>query len=536
MDEDCRDPPETCDDEREHFDVICRVNTEEGEAATTECRDDDGYEEVNGGRVIIDGGDVFVDPLANECFVDVTETRDLPPPEPKQQNASSIDIPDGNPWPSPSTHIGGTFGSFLYRTEASNNIPLSPMDQQIRDQHRTNADDDDDDEEENDEHYQSFGKTSSAGMDSYSYTYSDSSVSEKDDAHAHADHVAQRRMDIAGEVIRTLSTADDGADVSTSQLKLIAVLGILSSMSEDGALKEEKEGDEFQIGDQASDANSAIIGAEGSAAAPAAAAKIINGFDSYSTQVEKAIASRTTITADKEAATTPPMPTASNQEEASKQTFVESQLRELRGLAPNIDYASMVAGWDESVRSQLKDVTEKVSPVLSNFMESKEVKGSIDKFAHDITTVLETLDISINIENLTKQGDNDEASSATASSSRRTKPAPLQTKNTMNEEESVSGSTNTSQQQAGLRPFIRTKSLSPISGGGKDSNENDDDNAYVSSSARSTNNNSFFGGSDDQDGSGRMQKKGPIKNANTVEDVPCLKPSRFKGGGVLLPL
>ena len=108
MDEDCRDPPETFDDEREHFDVICRVNTEEGEAATTECRDDDGYEEVNGGRVIIDGGDVFVDPLANECFVDVTETRDLPPPEPKQQNASSIDIPDGNPWPSPTTHIGGT--------------------------------------------------------------------------------------------------------------------------------------------------------------------------------------------------------------------------------------------------------------------------------------------------------------------------------------------------------------------------------------------------------------------------------------------
>ena len=57
-----------------------------------------------------------------------------------------------------------------------------------------------------------------------------------------------------------------------------------------------------------------------------------------------------------------------------------------------------------------------------------------------------------------------------SSSSRRTKPTLLQTTNTMNEEEeTVSGSTSTSRQQAGLRPFIRTKSLSPMSGGGKDS-------------------------------------------------------------------
>ena len=531
MDEDCRDPPDTFDDEREHFDVICQVSTEGGEAATAECRDDDGHEEVDGGRVIIDDGDVFVDPLANECFVDVTETRDLPPPEPKQQNTSSIDIP--NPGPSSNTHIGQSFGSFLYRTEASNNIPLSPMDQQMRGHHHNNADNDDDDEQ-----YQSFGKASSAGMDSYSYTYSDSSVSEKDNAYA--DDIVQRRMDVAGEVIRTLSTADDGDDVS--QLKLIAVLGILSSMSEDGALKEEEDDDELKYGDQATDANSSLIGAEGSTTA---AENIINGDDScYSAQVEKAIASRKTITctAENEAATMPPVATTNNMEEANTQTSAEFQLKELLGLAPDIDYASVVAGWDESVRSQLKDVTEKLSPVVSNFMESKEVKGSMEKFAQDITTVLETFDISINIENLTKRrGSNGGAGAATttttsSSSSRRTKPTPLQTTNTMNEEEeTVSGSTSTSHQQAGLRPFIRTKSLSPMSGGGKDSsNENNDVDAYVSSSTRSTSNNSFFGGPDDQDG--KMQKKGSIKTANTVEDVPCLKPSRFKGGGALLPL
>ena len=522
MDEDSRDPPETFDDEREHFDVICQVSTEEGETTKADCRDDGGHE--NDGRLIIDDGDVFVDPLANERFVDVTETRDLPPPEPKQQNTSSIDFPNENPWPSLTTRIGGSFGSFLHRTEASNNIPLSPMDQQVRDHHHNNADDDDD------EQYQSFGKASSAGMDSYSYTYSDSSVSEKDNAYA--DHIAQRRMDIAGEVIRTLSTTDDGGD-DISQLKLIAVLGILSSMSEDGALKEEEDDDELKFGDQATDANSFFNEAEGPTTRNAA--NIINGDDSYSTQVEKAIASRTTITTEKEAATMPPMATTSNKEEAKNQTSVEFKLKELLGLAPDIDYASVVAGWDESVRSQLKDVTEKVSPVISNFMESKEVKGSIDKVAQDITTVLETLDISVNIENLTKLRDSNDGAGVTT---RRTKPTPLQTTNTTNEEEVVSGSTSTaSHQQAGLRPFIRTKSLSPMSGGGKDSsneNNNDTSNAYVSSSTRSTSNNSFFGGSDDQDG--KMQKNGSIKNANTVEDVPCLKPSRFKGGGALLPL
>ena len=103
MDEDCRDPPETFDDDREHFDVII----EEGEAATTECRDDDGHEELNGGRVIIDGSEVFVDPLANECFVDVTETRDLPPPEPKQQNQEGV----RRNWHA-LRHLGSEFRSF----------------------------------------------------------------------------------------------------------------------------------------------------------------------------------------------------------------------------------------------------------------------------------------------------------------------------------------------------------------------------------------------------------------------------------------
>ena len=180
------------------------------------------------------------------------------------------------------------------------------------------------------------------------------------------------------------------------------------------------------------------------------------------------------------------------------------------------------------MRSQLKDVTEKVSPVVSNFMESKEVKGSINKFAQDITTILESFDISINIENSIKHS---ESNAGAGGSNRKTKPTPLQSTNVANEEESVAAGDSTNHQQAVLRPFIRTKSLSPMSGGGKDSNENDD-NACVSSSARSTSNNSFFGGSDDQ--GSKMHKNGSIKNAtNAVEDVPCLKPSRFKGGAFL---
>ena len=163
---------------------------------------------------------------------------------------------------------------------------------------------------------------------------------------------------------------------------------------------------------------------------------------------------------------------------------------------------------------------------MSNFMESKEVKGSIKKVSQDIATVLETFDISINIDNLKNHNDIDRGGGGRKSR----KPASLQTASTENVGEEEVGSTCTSgHQQADIRPFIRTKSLSPISKG-EDLHENNED-AYVQSSTAS-NNTSFFGASEQQ-----MQKNstnnGEIK-CTVVEDVPCLKPSRFKGGGALL--
>jgi len=494
--EDCRDPPETFDDEWEHFDdPTCRGHAEEGEAAT-DCRDDNQED----GRVTTNDGDVFVDPLANECFDDVTEIRDLPPrghlvatstlrfpsKEPISTSCSNKDIADGNLWSSPTTQRGGTIGS-----EASNNIP------QWIDHHNAH-----DHDEEDDEHNQSFGKGSSTIMDSYSYTYSDSSASGKENAHSHnagggmdeADDLEQRRMDIAGELIQTLSTANDDGD-DASYLKLIAVLGILSSMSEDGALEEEEE-DEAGVEEQATDAK--VSGAGGSGRTATA-----KGDESYSNQVEAAVASAATIAAEIEA-TMPPETTTSKEKEADKETSVEApRLKELLGLAPDFDYASVVA----------------------NLLESKEIRGGIDKVAQDIAIVLETFDISINIENLHKEN---------AGAGGRIKPAPLQTTNATKEEEreeeGVDGSI--SHQEMHLGPFIRTKSLSPISGG-KESNE---DCALVSSSSRSASINSFFCGLvDGRGGGGKMQKKvvnnDSIKNA--VEDVPCLKASRFKGGALL---
>lgn len=230
---DCRDPPEAVDEEREHFDAICRVSTEERDKFS-DCRDD------------ILHGDVFLDPLSND---DVAEIRD-PPPRTRTRPLQVATLPTkesiggdkqvgANRWPSPATHRGENFGSFLHRTEASVCIPLSPMDQRV-DHNAT-------DDEEEDQHYQPFGKGSSAAMDSYSYTYSDSSVSDKENAHEEGlqqrdDDIVQRRMDIAVEVGRTLSSADEDGE-NLSQLKLIAVLDILSSMSvdDDGTLKQEKE-------------------------------------------------------------------------------------------------------------------------------------------------------------------------------------------------------------------------------------------------------------------------------------------------------
>jgi hypothetical protein len=59
--------------------------------------------------------------------------------------------------------------------------------------------------------------------------------------------------------------------------------------------------------------------------------------------------------------------------------------------------------------------------------------------------------------------------------------------------------------------------------------ENDD--AYVQSSTAS-NNTAFFGASEQQTQK-NSTNSGEIK-CTVVEDVPCLKPSRFKGGGALL--
>lgn len=525
---DCRDPPEAVDEEHEHFDAICRVSTEERDEFS-DCRDDilHGHED-DGRRVITSNGDVFLDPLSSD---DVAEIRD-PPPRTRTRPLQVATLPTkesiggdkhvgANRWPSPATHRGENFGSFLHRTEASVCIPLSPMDQRV-DHNAT-------DDEEEDQHYQPFGKDSSAAMDSCSYTYSDSSVSDKENAHERNreeglqqkdDDLVQRRMDIAVEVGRTLSSADEDGE-NLSQLKLIAVLDILSSMSvdDDGTLKQGKEVAKVkQLVDSpnAKEYEDSVTNLDGD-----------NEY-SYSAQVEEAVKLSMA-----EAAPVPMSPVATHVhvtlvegKEAVHETSVESQLKELLGLAPDIDYASVVAGWDESARSQLSDVTEKISPAISNFMESKEVKGSIKKISHDIVTVLETFDISINIDNL--KNHNDIGGGGGGRKSRKS--APLQTANTENKREEEVGSACTSgHQQADIRPFIRTKSLSPISKG-EDLHENEDAYMHVQSSTAS-NNKSFFDASEQQ-----MQKNstnnGEIK-FTVVEDVPCLKPSRFKGGGAL---
>ena len=527
---DSRDPPETVDEEREHFDDICRVtcSTEERDEFV-DCRDDilHGHED-DGRRVINSNGDVFLDPLSND---DLTEIRDPPPRTctrtrplqvatlPTKESIGGDKHVSANRWPSPATHRGESFGSFLHRTEASVCIPLSPMDQRV-DHNAT-------DEEEEDQHCQPFGKGSSAVMDSYSYTYSDSSVSDKENAHERNreeglqqkdDDLVQRRTDIAVEVGQTLSSADEDGE-NLSQLKLIAVLDILSSMSvdDDGTLKQ---GKEVAKAKQLVDSPNAKENED--------SVTNLDGDYGYSAQVEEAVKLSTS-----KAASVPMPPLATpvalvEEKEAVHETSVESQLKELLGLAPDIDYASVVAGWDESVRSQLSDVSEKISPAISTFMESKEVKlkGSIKKVSKELAMVLETFDISINIDNLKNHNDIDGG----AGGRKSRKPAPLQTAGTGNEGKEGVGSTCTSgHQQAGIRPFIRTKSLSPISKG-EDLHENNED-AYVQSSTAS-NNTSFFGASEQQ-----MQKNstnnGEIKCTvvDAVEDVPCLKPSRFKGGG-----